>query len=225
MTNSVPVVAIDGPSASGKGTIAERVAQKLGFRYLDSGAIYRVTALAAERADIAMDDEARLAEMAASLDLQFTEGKVLLNGIDVKENLRAETTGNNASKIASFPLLRTALLERQRAFRQMPGLVADGRDMGSVVFPDATIKIFLTASVEARAKRRYKQLKQKGIYANLDAILEDLRLRDARDSTRSAAPLKICDDAIVLDTTELSIDTVVSFVIDKYKSIARAKGR
>lgn len=225
MTNSVPVIAIDGPSASGKGTIAERVAQKLGFRYLDSGAIYRVTALAAERADIAMDDESRLAEIAARLDLQFTEGKVLLNGSDVKENLRAETTGNNASKIASFPLLRTALLERQRAFRQMPGLVADGRDMGSVVFPDATIKIFLTASVDARAKRRYKQLKQKGIYANLDAILEDLRLRDARDSTRSAAPLKICDDAIVLDTTELSIDTVVSFVIDKYKSIARAKGR
>lgn len=225
MTNLVPVIAIDGPSASGKGTIAERVAQKLGFRYLDSGAIYRVTALAAERADISMDDEVRLAEVAASLDLQFTEGKVLLNGSDVKENLRAETTGNNASKIASFPLLRTALLERQRAFRQMPGLVADGRDMGSVIFPDATIKIFLTASVEARANRRYKQLKQKGIYANLDAILEDLRLRDARDSTRSAAPLKICDDAIVLDTTELSIDTVVSFVIDKYKSIARAKGR
>jgi cytidylate kinase len=225
MTNSVPVIAIDGPSASGKGTIAERVAQKLEFRYLDSGAIYRVTALAAERADIAMDDESRLVEIAARLDLQFTEGKVLLNGSDVKENLRAETTGNNASKIASFPLLRTALLERQRAFRQMPGLVADGRDMGSVVFPDATIKIFLTASVDARAKRRYKQLKQKGIYANLDAILEDLRLRDARDSTRSAAPLKICDDAIVLDTTELSIDTVVSFVIDKYKSIARAKGR
>lgn len=219
MSNEVPVIAVDGPSASGKGTVAEHVAHALGFRYLDSGAIYRVAALSARMADISLDDESRLVALVANLDLHFAIGQIFLNGDNVTHSVRSEEMGNDASRIAVLPRLRTALLQRQRDFRQPPGLVADGRDMGSVVFPDAMLKIYLTASVEARADRRYKQLKQKGMYANLAAILEDLRLRDARDSGRSAAPLKICNDAIVLDTTHLTVDDAVKFVVERYHSI------
>lgn len=220
----VPVIAIDGPSASGKGTIAERVAQALGFHYLDSGAVYRVVALAGTRAGIPLKDEARLAALAGQLDLRFASGKILLDGQEVSEAVRSEETGSDASKIAALPALRTALLDRQRSFRHPPGLVADGRDMGSVVFPDALVKIFLTASVATRAERRYKQLKEKGIYANLKTIEEDLRLRDERDSKRSSAPLKICNDAVVLDTSGLTIEEVVAFVLEKYRSASQASG-
>jgi cytidylate kinase len=219
MSNEVPVIAVDGPSASGKGTVAEHVAHELGFRYLDSGAIYRVAALAGRMADISLDDESGLVALVANLDLRFASGEIFLNGDNVTHSVRSEEMGNDASRIAVLPRLRTALLQRQRDFRQPPGLVADGRDMGSVVFPDAMLKIYLTASVEARADRRYKQLKHKGMYANLAAILEDLRLRDARDSGRSAAPLKICNDAIVLDTTHLTVNDAVRFVVERYHSI------
>ncbi|MES2353985.1 MAG: (d)CMP kinase [Pseudomonadota bacterium] len=223
-TDVVPVIAIDGPSASGKGTVAELTAQELGFRYLDSGAIYRVTAYASAQAGIALDDEERLAAMASGLDLRFADGRVFLEGKDVTLAVRSEEAGNDASKIAVLPALRKALLNRQRNFLQRPGLVADGRDMGSVVFPDAVLKIYLTASTEARAERRHKQLKQKGIHANLAATLEDLRLRDQRDSGRSAAPLKICEDAVVLDTTNLGVDDAVKLVVEKYRSINLARG-
>jgi len=220
MLSAIPVITIDGPSASGKGTIAEHIAYKLGFRYLDSGAIYRVAALAGERAGVPLDDEAALAAMASNLVLRFEDGRIFLNNEDVTQAVRSESAGKNASKIAVFPRLREALLARQREFRRQPGLVADGRDMGSVVFPDAVLKIYLTASVEARAERRYKQLKEKGMHANLAAILEDLRLRDLRDSSRVAAPLRICADSIVLDTTPLTIDDTVAFVLEKYRSIS-----
>jgi cytidylate kinase len=222
--NVIPIIAIDGPSASGKGTIAEQAARRLSFRYLDSGAIYRVAALAARRTGVPLDDETALAALATSLDIQFRDGGIFLNGENVTQAVRSEEAGNDASKIAALPGLRAALLQRQREFRQPPGLVADGRDMGSVVFPDAILKIYLTATVEARAKRRYKQLKQKGMYANLAAILEELRQRDARDSNRSASPLKICDDALVLDTTQLTIDDAVEFVLEKYQFVVRATG-
>ena len=180
----VPVIAIDGPSASGKGTVAERVARALGYHYLDSGAIYRAAALAALRQGIPLDDEASLAKLAARLDLSFRDGVAWLDGKDVSQALREEATGSAASRIAALPELRKALLARQRAFRKPPGLVADGRDMGSVVFADADLKVFLTASHEARAERRYKQLMEKGMSANIAAILEELRQRDARDAGR-----------------------------------------
>ena len=223
-TGKIPVIAIDGPSASGKGTVAERVAQALGFHYLDSGAIYRVAALAARKAGIAVDDEAALVALAANLDLNFIDGKIFLTGADVTQGVRSGEAGNDASRISALSRLRQALLARQLACRRQPGLVADGRDMGSVVFPDALLKIFLTASVEARAERRYKQLKQKGMYANLAAIQEELQRRDARDSGRTAAPLIICDDAVVLDTSELTIEQAVAFVLEKYQAARRATG-
>jgi cytidylate kinase len=230
MTNSgkgncvVPVIAIDGPSASGKGTVAERVAASLGFHYLDSGAIYRVVALAAARAGMAIDNEDGLTVLATALRLEFGNGRILLDDADVTEAIRSEEVSRDAGRISAFPKLRTALMARQLAFRRVPGLVADGRDMGSVVFPDALLKIFLSASLEVRAERRYKQLKQKGMCANLAAILEELRLRDQRDSTRSAAPLKKCDDAVELDTSDLTIEQAVAYVLEKYRSASRAIG-
>ena len=220
----VPVIAIDGPSASGKGTVAEQVAHALGFHYLDSGAIYRVATLASRKAGIACDDETGLAALAENLDLDFIGGRILLDGQDITQAIRSEEAGNDAAKISALPRLRQALLARQLAFRRQPGLVADGRDMGSVVFPDAVLKIFLTASVAARAERRYKQLKQKGMYANLAAIQEDLHRRDARDSGRTAAPLIICNDAVVLDTSELTVEQAVAFVLEKYQAARRATG-
>lgn len=212
-----PVIAIDGPSASGKGTVAQRVAAALGFRYLDSGAIYRVAGLAARRRGVALDDVANLAPIASGLDLRFEGERIFLDGEDVSIEVRSEAAGRDASAIAVVPAVRAALLARQRAFQAPPGLVADGRDMGSVVFPHAELKVFLTASPESRAERRYKQLIEKGISANLEQIVGDLRERDARDAGRAAAPLKVCDDAVVLDTSRLSVDEAVEFVLRQWR--------
>jgi len=210
----IPVIAIDGPSASGKGTVAALAAQALGFHYLDSGAIYRVTAHAALAAGVALEDEAALAVLARGLRLRFDGGEVFLDGQAVGDAIRGEDSGRAASRIAALPALRLALLERQRAFRVAPGLVSDGRDMGSVVFPDAGLKVFLTASAEERAKRRYKQLIDKGFDANLAALLQDLKERDARDAARGAAPLQQTADAVLLDTTHLDIQQAVQQVLD-----------
>jgi len=204
-----PVVAIDGPSGSGKGTISQLLAARLGWHYLDSGALYRLTALAAARHGVALDDAAGLARLAAALDVRFEiDGDaecILLDGAPVGRDLRSETTGDGASRVAALPEVRAALLGRQRAFREAPGLVADGRDMGTVVFPSAEIKIFLTASPEARVERRYKQLKEKGIDASLAGLSEELAERDRRDSERDAAPLRPASDAVVVDSTALDI--------------------
>ena len=213
VTQPVPVIAIDGPSASGKGTVAARVAAALGWHYLDSGALYRLTAVAARRAGVAWDDEAGVAAIAAGLDVVFGENSISLAGEDVGDTIRQEEISVGASKVAALPAVRAALLFRQRLFRQAPGLVADGRDMASVVFPDARTKVFLTASVEIRAERRYKQLIEKGIAASIQPLLLDLRERDARDSQRSVAPLKQNEDAELLDTTNLTIDQAVAQVL------------
>jgi len=210
---TAPVIAIDGPSASGKGTVAARVAAALGWHYLDSGALYRLTAVAARRAGVAWDDEAGVAAIAAGLDVVFGENSVFLAGEDVGDAIRQEDISVGASKVAALPAVRAALLFRQRLFRQAPGLVADGRDMASVVFPDAQTKVFLTASVEIRAERRYKQLIEKGIAASIQPLLLDLRERDARDSQRSVAPLKQNEDAELLDTTNLTIEQAVAQVL------------
>jgi cytidylate kinase len=209
----VPVIAIDGPSASGKGTVAQRVAEALGFHFLDSGALYRLTALAAIKRKLSLDDEPALARVAQDLDVRFEGGEIYLDGDLATEAIRAEEVGNGASKIAAMPAVRAALLERQRAFRQAPGLVADGRDMGSVVFPDARTKVFLTASAEVRAERRYKQLMGKGIHANLSTLLQDLKDRDARDMARSVAPLQQCADAMLLETSSMTISEAVDQVL------------
>lgn len=213
---SIPVITIDGPSASGKGTIAEKVAEKLGFHVLDSGALYRLTALHALRQRVDLSDESALAKLAAALPAEFRDGLVWLAGEDVTQAIRAEELGEGASKVAALPAVREALLARQRAYAKPPGLVADGRDMGTVVFPHATTKVFLTASPEARAERRYKQLIEKGISANLAALVRDMRARDERDTQRAVAPLKPAADALVLDSTSLSIDQVVEAVLTHY---------
>jgi cytidylate kinase len=213
-----PVIAIDGPSASGKGTVAERVAAVLGFHFLDSGALYRLTALSAMKHGVALDDGARVAELAAALPATFRDGAVRLADEDVTDAIRAERVGEGASKVAALPAVRTALLDRQRAYRQAPGLVADGRDMGTVVFVDAVAKIFLTASAEARAERRYKQLIEKGNSASLTALVADMQARDARDSARAVAPLKPAPDALLLDTTHMDIESAVQAVLAHYRS-------
>ncbi len=210
---TAPVIAIDGPSASGKGTVAERVAAALGYHYLDSGSLYRLTALAAVRAGVALDDEAGVAGLAGSLPASFEGGRILLAGADVTDAIRSEEISIGASKVAALPAVRAALLARQRAYRRFPGLVADGRDMASVVFPDAAAKVFLTASAGARAERRYKQLIAKGMPANMHALLQDLQERDARDAQRSVAPLRQCDDADLVDTTEMNIEAAVAAVM------------
>jgi 3-phosphoshikimate 1-carboxyvinyltransferase len=209
VTQAVPVIAIDGPSASGKGTVAQRVAARLGYHFLDSGALYRLLGLAAAQHGIALDAESQLADLAARIDIRFEGENIWLDGAWVGDELRTEQSGAAASKVAALPRVRAALLDRQHAFRRAPGLVADGRDMASVVFPDAALKIFLTASAGARAERRYKQLKEKGMDANIAALLQDIQARDERDTQRSAAPLQQAPDAILLDTTALSIDEVV----------------
>jgi 3-phosphoshikimate 1-carboxyvinyltransferase len=214
---TAPVIAIDGPSASGKGTVAERVATALGYHYLDSGSLYRLTALAALRAGVALDDEVGVAELASGLPATFTGGRILLSDDDVTDAIRTEEISAGASKIAALPAVRTALLARQRAYRRFPGLVADGRDMASVVFPAAAAKVFLTASAEARAERRYKQLIAKGMPANMHALLQDLQERDARDAQRSVAPLKQCDDADLVDTTQMNIEAAVAAVMSIVK--------
>ena len=211
---TAPVIAIDGPSASGKGTVAERVAAALGYHYLDSGSLYRLTALAATRSGVALDDETAVAAIAATLPARFEAGRIWLNDDDVTDAIRTEAMSAGASKVAVLPGVRTALLARQRTYRRFPGLVADGRDMGSVVFPGASAKVFLTASAEARAERRYKQLIAKGMTANIHALLQDLQERDARDAQRSVAPLAQCADAERVDTTELGIEAAVSAVME-----------
>ena len=211
---AAPVIAIDGPSASGKGTVAERVAAQLGWHYLDSGALYRLVALAAVRAGISLDDEARVAQLASGLPARFADGRIRLGDDDVTDAIRDEAISAGASRVAALPGVREALLARQRAYRRFPGLVADGRDMGSVVFAQALAKVFLTASAEARAQRRHKQLIAKGVAANMHALLAELQARDARDATRSVAPLRQCPDASVVDTTLLDIDAAVDAVME-----------
>jgi cytidylate kinase len=216
LRSTAPVIAIDGPSASGKGTVAQLVAQKLGYHYLDSGALYRIVALAGLKQGIAWKDETALAEMAKDLDIRFENGEILLNGENVSADVRTEEMSRGASEVAVHPQVRRALVDLQRSFRKAPGLVADGRDMGSVIFPDAQTKIFLTASAEVRAERRYKQLMEKGNHANLADILKDLQLRDARDRERKVAPLQQCEDAALLDTDNLTIAQAVQSVLDSH---------
>ncbi|MGO9444708.1 MAG: (d)CMP kinase [Thiobacillaceae bacterium] len=217
----VPVIAIDGPAASGKGTVAERVAAHLHFHYLDSGALYRLTALAAIKSCLPLDDEDAMARISANLPARFEEGRILLDGEDVTEALRSEWAGDAASKVAVLPKVRDALLDRQRAYRRSPGLVADGRDMGSVVFPDSNTKVFLTASAETRAKRRHKQLIDKGLSANLTNLVHEMRARDERDAARSVAPLKPAPGAMLLDTTGMSIDDAVDAVLEHYRNTSK----
>jgi len=216
----VPVIAIDGPSASGKGTIAKRVAHTLDFHYLESGALYRLVALLALRQDL--EDEQRLAEAAESMDVEFSGDEIILEDQEVSQHIRHEAVGNRASEVARMPAVRRALLARQRAFRRAPGLVADGRDIGTVVFPDAALKIFLTARPEVRAQRRYKQLIEKGIAANLGALSRDLAERDARDANRKVAPLVPAPDSQVLDSSALSIEEVADRILTSWRD--RTKG-
>jgi len=218
-TITTPVIAIDGPSGSGKGTIARRVADALGFHLLDSGALYRLTAMAAESQGIRLDDAAAVAELARGLDIVFDSNedgseRIWLSGKDVTRDVRKESTGAGASTVAALAAVRDALLERQRAFQRAPGLVADGRDMGTHVFPSAILKVFLTASAGERAKRRHKQLKDKGMDVTLAALSRDIEDRDRRDSERSVAPLKPAPDARTLDSSGLSIEAVTKTVLD-----------
>lgn len=220
---TVPVIAIDGPSASGKGTIAKRVAARLGFHYLESGALYRLVSLIALREDLR--GESSIAEAAEAMDVVFQNDEIFLEDQEVSHHIRHEEVGKRASEIAPMPAVRQALLTRQRAFRQPPGLVADGRDMGTVVFPDASLKIFLTASPEVRAQRRYKQLIEKGIAANLGALSRDLAERDARDATRAVAPLVPAPDSQVLDSSALSIEEVVDRILQLWAGGPRGGAR
>ena len=223
-----PVLTIDGPSGSGKGTIVQLVAQKLGWHMLDSGALYRLVAFGSQNNQLSLNNEDDIADYASNLDVEFKlvnvepvsekgqhsqELQIILEGNVVGAELRTEATGNAASKVAAMPKVRQALFQRQRDFRQNPGLVADGRDMGTTIFPDAKVKVFLTASAEERAQRRYKQLKDKGISGNLAALLRDINERDERDSQRSASPLKPAEDAVIIDTSDLSIEQVVEQVL------------
>jgi len=209
----VPVIAIDGPSGSGKGTIAKLVAQRLGWHYLDSGALYRALGLAVDRHGIDPADPAAVADLARRLDLRFDGERIWLDGEDVSAAIRSEAAGNQASRVAAIPEVRAALLQWQRDYARPPGLVADGRDMGSVVFPRAPLRIFLDASPEERAQRRYNQLKEKGMDVSLPALAEEIRERDARDRGRAAAPLVAAPGAFVLDSTGLSIDQVLARVL------------
>ncbi len=216
-TQAIPVIAIDGPSASGKGAVAWEVAQHLGFHYLDSGALYRLVAFAAAQQRVPIDDQDALAKLAASLNARFAGQQVFLEEQSVDDAIRTETVAAGASQVAAMPAVREALLARQRAFRRHPGLVAEGRDMGSIVFPDADLKIFLTASAAERAARRVKQLKGKGMRASLPDILRDIQHRDARDSERRVAPLQMCADASLLDTTSLTIGEAATDVVRRYR--------
>lgn len=218
-TAKIPVITIDGPTASGKGTVAQKVARHLGFHYLDSGALYRLTALSALRRDVALNDEHALAKTAEHLHCHFDGAHIFLANEDVTNAIRAEQIGNTASRIAALPTVRQALYGLQLSFRKAPGLVADGRDMGTVIFPHAPLKVFLTASVEARAQRRYKQLIDKGFPANMDDLSKDLTERDARDINRSSAPLKPAEGAYLLDTSEMTADEAVAQVLGWYAAL------
>ena len=217
MPDAVPVLTIDGPSGSGKGTISRLVAQRLGWHYLDSGALYRAVGVAAGWADLDLDDAGALVRCTFDTQIGFREDdgdlRVLVNGHDATDELRTETAGAAASAIAAIPEVRAALKDRQRAFRRPPGLVADGRDMGTVIFPDAAHKVFLTASAEERAERRYKQLKDKGVSVTMDGLLREILARDARDASRTVAPLRPAEDAVHIETTGLGIDAVVERVL------------
>ena len=213
-----PVIAIDGPTASGKGTVASLVAEKLGFHYLDSGALYRLVALASEKQGIDVKNGPELGLLVPKLLISFKNGQIFLNNEDVTDSIRTESIGLRASTLAVHPEVRAALVGLQQSFRQLPGLVADGRDMASVIFPDAVLKVFLTATAAARAERRYKQLIAKGISAKLEDLLHDLQERDARDSSRGAAPLLVAEGAKLLETSDLSIDQAVKAVLDWYQS-------
>ncbi|MGI4847923.1 MAG: (d)CMP kinase [Janthinobacterium lividum] len=220
-TASIPVITIDGPTASGKGTVAQRVAAKLGFHYLDSGSLYRLTALSALRHQTSLTDEHALAKLAEHLNISFSGGDVFLASENVAHAIRAEEVGNAASRIATLAAVRHALLGLQLGFRRAPGLVADGRDMGTVIFPRAHLKVFLTASVQARAERRYKQLIDKGFSANMQDLLADLTQRDARDAGRTLAPLKPAEGAHMLDTSALSVDQAVAQVLAWHAAVRK----
>jgi cytidylate kinase len=220
MSDEAPVIAIDGPSASGKGTVAEKVAKALGFRYLDSGALYRLVTLAAINARADLGDEPVLARIAQAMEIDFRDGKTWLGGRDVTADLRSESVSAAASRVAAHPSVRRALLGRQRGFRTAPGLVADGRDMGSVVFPDAPLKVFLTADVATRAERRYKQLMEKGMYAKMNDVVEELRRRDERDSSRPVAPLKHYPDALFLDTAGMTAEQAAQQILGWWRERA-----
>jgi cytidylate kinase len=227
----VPVIAVDGPSGTGKGTLCLALARRLGWHFLDSGALYRVLAYAALESGLDLGNESALERCAQDLPVVFDYGdsehaevRILLNGVDVTEAIRTESGGNAASRVAALPGVRRALLARQRAFRQWPGLVADGRDMGTVVFPDADLKIFLKASPEERAARRYKQLKEKGLGVNLPHLLRDIAERDARDSERSIAPLKAASDAVVMDTTAMGVSQVFERVMELVRTRVLIQG-
>ena len=217
-----PVIAIDGPTASGKGTVAQKVAEHFGFHYLDSGALYRLVGLASHLQGVALTDEVGLAQIAKTLPVIFDGNKIYLNKQEVTEDIRQEEMGKRASAVGAIRGVRAALVERQRAFLQAPGLVADGRDMASVIFPEAILKVFLTASVQARAERRYKQLIAKGFSANIDTLTQDLRERDERDTQRADAPLALVPGARMLDTTQMTVEQAVSQVIDWYQEVANS---
>ncbi|WP_371378938.1 (d)CMP kinase [Thalassotalea aquiviva] len=218
MNEKIPLITIDGPSGAGKGTVSRIVAEQLGWNFLDSGAIYRVLAVATQHHGINVDEEDAIIPLASHLDVEFKivdadEPRVILEGEDVTDNIRTQEVGELASKVAAFPRVREALLRRQRAFKEAPGLLADGRDMGTVVFPDAPVKIFLTASAEERAQRRMKQLQQKGIDVNIGRLLDEIRQRDERDQNRTVAPLVPAEGALIIDSTELSIEQVVEKIL------------
>ncbi|WDE03014.1 (d)CMP kinase [Thalassomonas viridans] len=217
MNEQIPVITVDGPSGAGKGTVAKIIADQLGWHLLDSGAIYRVLAVAIQHHNVSVEEEEPLIPMAAHLDVQFEvtggEVKIILEGENVSHSIRTEEIGELASKVAAFPRVREALLRRQRAFKMSPGLVADGRDMGTVVFPDAPVKVFLTASAEERAERRFKQLKEKGFDVKIGRLLDDIRQRDERDRTRPVAPLVPAEGALIVDSTSLSIQEVVNKIL------------
>ncbi|MES2260747.1 MAG: (d)CMP kinase [Pseudomonadota bacterium] len=220
-THAIPVITIDGPTASGKGTVAHKVAEHLGFHLLDSGALYRLTALQAIRRDTDLADEHALAKLAEHLHISFTGDAIFLSHENVTDAIRVENVGNTASKIAAFPAVRQALFGLQLGFRKAPGLVADGRDMGTVIFPHAPLKVFLTASVEARADRRYKQLIGKGFSANMEDLLMDLKARDDRDTNRAIAPLVPAEGAHVLETSNMTVDEAVAEVLKWYAAIGK----
>ncbi|MEY4737016.1 MAG: hypothetical protein RL302_1335, partial [Pseudomonadota bacterium] len=217
---AIPVLCVDGPTASGKGTLAAELAQKLGYHFLDSGSLYRLTGLAATRDGIVIDpaNEQAIVALLKSLAIRFEGPHIFMDGEDVTEAIRTEAAGMNASRVSAFPMVRAALVEFQRSFRQLPGLVADGRDMGTVIFPQASLKVFLTASAACRAERRHKQLISKGISATLDSLRADLEARDARDSSRAVAPLKPAADAALLDNSDLSVEESVDQVLNWWQS-------
>jgi len=217
--SDVRVITIDGPSGSGKGTIASRIARRLGWHFLDSGALYRLVGLSALKRGVNFSEAEALAALARELDARFSQERILLDGEDVTDDIRTEVSGNAASKVAAVPAVRDALLAWQRDYARSPGLVADGRDMGTVVFPEAQLKIFLTASAEERARRRHKQLMEKGFSASLPTLVEEIRERDERDTNRPVAPLKPAGDALVIDSTTLSIDEVVAEVLARLAAV------